>query len=103
MEAARCLIGYRNLRQIDPEAFSRLISVARSVAAFRPTNLVLFAEKYFMPALSGMLVVFFNCFLLQLLCYELIVITVGIIYYARAVQIVTPTLTYCYFLSILVF
>jgi len=52
-EAARCLNGFRESREIDPEAFSRLIYVARSVAAFRPTNLVLFAEKYFMCAVSG--------------------------------------------------
>ena len=54
-EAARCLIGFRESREIDPEAFGRLIYVARSVAAFRPTNLVLFAEKYFMTAMSGVL------------------------------------------------
>jgi len=52
-EAAQCLIGFRESREIDPEAFSRLIYVARSVAAFRPTNLVLFAEKYFMSTVSG--------------------------------------------------
>jgi len=56
-EASQCLIGYRETREIDPEAFSRLIFVARSVAAFRPTNLVLFAEKYFLSAMSGMLAV----------------------------------------------
>ena len=54
-EAARCLIDYRETHEIDPEAFSRLIYVARSIAAFRPTNLVLFAEKYFASAVSGML------------------------------------------------
>jgi len=54
-EAAQCLTGFRESREIDPEAFSRLIFVARSVAAFRPTNLVLFAEKYFMSAVSGVL------------------------------------------------
>jgi len=53
-EAARCLIDYRETREIDPEVFSRLVYVARSIAAFRPTNLVLFAEKYFATAVSGM-------------------------------------------------
>ena len=52
-EAAQCLIGFRESHEIDPEAFSRLVYVARSVAAFRPTNLVLFAEKYFASAASG--------------------------------------------------
>jgi len=52
-EATQCLISYHQSREIDPEAFGRLIYVARSVAAFRPTNLVLFAEKYFMSAVSG--------------------------------------------------
>jgi len=63
-EASQCLIGYRETSEIDPEAFSRLIFVARSVAAFRPTNLVLFAEKYFLSAVSGMLLLScFACFL----------------------------------------
>ena len=57
-EVTECLIGYHESHEIDPEAFSRLIFVARSVAAFRPTNLVLFAEKYFMSAASGMLALF---------------------------------------------
>ena len=70
-EATQCLIGYRESGEIDPEAFSRLIYVARSIAAFRPTHLVLFAEKYFLSTaqsapVSGMLAVGIIELLLQI-------------------------------------
>jgi hypothetical protein len=46
-EAAKCLIDFRESQEIDPEAFERLVYIARSVAAYRPNNVVLYAEKYF--------------------------------------------------------
>ena len=45
--AAKCLIDYRESHEIEPEAFERLVYIARSVALYRPVNLVQYAEKYF--------------------------------------------------------
>jgi hypothetical protein len=49
-EAAKCLVDFRESREIDPEAFERLVYITRSVAAYRPSNIVLYAEKYFNAA-----------------------------------------------------
>jgi hypothetical protein len=46
-EAAKCLVDFRESQEIDPEAFERLVYIARSVAAYRPNNVVLYAEKFF--------------------------------------------------------